>query len=379
MRVDGVPSRMACLVRARHGMEIATQNVLGSAEHDLLAAADWFFRSGMNHHEMFTWSKPANRAMQTVARHIAGIGRLPDAPSAPHEIERRHCDVLVIGGGPTGLAAARRAAKGGLEVVLVDEEERLGGHLTYAPASLISERAPIPSLIEEARELGATLLTRASVLGIFSEREDAGDKRFVALAGRDEGAMLIFGSALVIAQGRHEGASAFAGNDLPGVIGSEAASRLLANGVLCGDRVVLAREDDATEEEQMRVDALSRALREAGAEVLGPFDLSSIVEAHGRAGVSSVDIRIKKKLERFDCDSLVIAPRTSAVYELAEQAGVEVVWRESSFEVVASKDDGATRVPWVRVVGRAAGVHSLELGMAQAERAVAAQEKELGA
>lgn len=377
MRVDGVPSRMTCRVRARHGMEITTQNVLGSAEHDLLAATDWFFRGGMNHHEMFTWSKPANRAMQTVARHIAGIGRVPDSPSAPREIERRHCDVLVIGGGPTGLAAARRAAKAGLEVVLVDEEDHLGGHLMYAPVSSISERALIPSLIREARERGATLLTRASVLGVFTEREDAGDQRFVALARRDEGAILISGSALIIAQGRHEGTSAFAGNDLPGVIGSEAALRLLAHGVLCGNRVVLAKENDATREEPMRLEALLQALRDAGAEVLGPFDLSSIAEARGRAGVSSVDIRIKEKLERFDCDALVIAPRTSAVYELAEQAGVEIVWRESAFEIVASKDDGETRVPWVRVVGRASGVHTIDLGMAQAERAASAQEKEL--
>src|SRR5688572_14123651 len=62
MRVDGVPSRMTCRVAAADGMKVETQNVVGSAGVDLLAATDWFFQGGMNHHEMFTWSKPANRA-----------------------------------------------------------------------------------------------------------------------------------------------------------------------------------------------------------------------------------------------------------------------------------------------------------------------------
>ncbi len=364
MRVDGVPSRMTCRVRAAHGLEIETQNVLGSADHDLLAAADWFFPSGMNHHEMFTWSKAANRAMQTVARRIAGIGTLPDEPRRPFEIEERSCDVLVVGGGPTGLAAAASAARAGLDVVLVDEEERLGGHLVYTPGA-----SAVRPLIEEAHARGVTLVTRASALGIFSEREDTKDARFVALVDREEGAMAFRGQRLVLAQGRHEGAYAFAGNDLPGVIGSEAAFRLLERGVLCGRRVVLAMEHGACVEESARLEALSNALRDAGAETFGPFDLSSIDGARGRVGVSSVDIRIDQKIERFECDALVIAPSTSAVYELAEQAGVEVVWRKEAFEIVASKEDGETRVPWVRVVGRASGVHSVSEGIAQAERA----------
>jgi sarcosine oxidase subunit alpha len=368
-------------------MEIETQNVLGSADHDLLAAADWVFPGGMNHHKMFTWSKTANRAMQTVARRIAGIGKLPNEPRRPLEIETRSCDVLVVGGGPTGLAAAASAAQAGLDVVLVDEEERLGGHLVYTsvPVKLRESDASIEapsaalSLIEDASARGATLLTRASVLGIFSERGDAGDARFIALIDRDEGAMTIRGRSLILAQGRHEGASAFAGNDLPGVIGSEAAFRLLEHGVLCGERVVLAIEKDTRAEETARIEALSSALRNAGAEVLGPFELSSIAEARGRTGVSSVDVRIEKEVQRFGCDALVIAPSTSAVYELAEQAGALIVWRKDAFEIVASKTNGETRVPWVRVVGRASGVYSVPEGIAQARGAAASQSEELRA
>src|SRR5262245_26911027 len=108
MRVDGVPSRMTCRVPAVHGLEIEPQNVVPlvpgrAADVDLLAAADWFFPRGMNHHEMFTWSKPVNRAMQTIARRIAGVGTLPSTIEAPVAPVLRECDVLVVGGGPSGL------------------------------------------------------------------------------------------------------------------------------------------------------------------------------------------------------------------------------------------------------------------------------------
>lgn len=387
MRVDGVPSRMTCRLPAQHGAEIETQNVLGSADHDLLAAADWFFPGGMNHHQMFTWSKAANRAMQTVARRIAGIGELPRDVRPPIEPITRTCDVLVIGGGPTGLAAATRAAREGLDVLLVDEEEHAGGHLAYMPGvaqlregeAATSARSVALGLVEDARAAGVTMLARCSVLGVFSEREDAGDAPFVALADGAEQASMIRGRRLICAQGRHEGAWAFEGNDLPGVIGSDAARRLLAHGVLCGGRVVLAGPTSAAAPGAAPLLALASALSDAGAEVLGPFELSSIARARGRNGVSACDVRTAAGIQRLECDALVIAPPTSAVYELAEQAGAEVAWRDGGFEVVASPIDGATRVSWVRAIGRASGVASLAAGIAQAGAAAAAIAEELRA
>src|SRR5688572_18157838 len=50
LRVDGAPSIATCRVPARHGMTLSSQNVLGSAETDLLAATDVLFPAGMNHH-----------------------------------------------------------------------------------------------------------------------------------------------------------------------------------------------------------------------------------------------------------------------------------------------------------------------------------------
>src|SRR5688500_7372399 len=136
MRVDGMPSVMTCRVPARDAMVIETQNVLGSAKRDLLAATDFFFPDRMNHHEMFTWNEQVNRVMQKVARRVAGVGQLPDEARAIVPSDEVSVDVLVIGAGPAGLSAAARCAERGLRTILVEEEPHPGGSLWWWPENL---------------------------------------------------------------------------------------------------------------------------------------------------------------------------------------------------------------------------------------------------
>src|SRR5450755_1844920 len=76
-RLDGQPNVMTCRVPAADGMRIETQNVVGSAQTDLLRAADWFFPHGLNHHELFATVPGAQRLLQGLARRVAGLGKLP--------------------------------------------------------------------------------------------------------------------------------------------------------------------------------------------------------------------------------------------------------------------------------------------------------------
>jgi sarcosine oxidase subunit alpha len=380
MRVDGVPSRTTCRLPARAGMEIETQNVIGlvpgrGAEVDLLAATDWFFPGGMNHHEMFTWSKAANRAMQSIARRIAGIGRLPDEPIAPVVPIDRRCDVLVVGGGTSGLACAGECARAGLATILLDEETALGGSAAIAAGAGASEaREAVRVLARAAVDAGVEVVSRCGAVGVFAS--ESAESAPIVIADREDALVRVRAARLVIAQGRHEGAAAFEGNDLPGVIGAGAALRLLAAGVLPGERVVVAGAPPRAVE----LRALASALVEAGATVIGPLDLSALARAHGRNVVSGCDVRwgAAGETKRVDCDAIVIAPPTGAVYELAEQAGVEVVLRDGSFELVASLDDGVTRIAWARVVGSASGASSREAAIAQSVAAARAIARELG-
>ena len=78
----------------------------------------------------WAWHKlyePAIRAM-------AGLGRPPRERDPDRYATRyAHCDVLVVGAGPAGLAAAMAASEAGARVILCDEQEELGGSLLSRP------------------------------------------------------------------------------------------------------------------------------------------------------------------------------------------------------------------------------------------------------
>src|SRR6185295_9187645 len=99
-------------------------------------------------------------------RHAAGMGRtasLPDPDSYEHQYA--HCDVLVVGAGPAGLAAARSAALAGARVLLCDDNPALGGSIVGTSATI--DDGPAGTWLEATtRELAAnpdvTLLPRTT-------------------------------------------------------------------------------------------------------------------------------------------------------------------------------------------------------------------------
>ena len=103
---------------------------------------------------------------------MAGLGRAPTAPD-PDRYQHRyaHCDVLVIGAGPAGLAAALAASESGARVILVDEQAEMGGALLHDVTSTIDGKAAWDWLAEAIAELGrrgnVTLLPRTTAFGYY--------------------------------------------------------------------------------------------------------------------------------------------------------------------------------------------------------------------
>ncbi len=329
MRVDGVPSVRTCRALASSGRVVETQNVLGSAGVDLLAAADWFFPGGMNHHEMFTWARPVNRAMQEIARRVAGIGTLPDEVMPATEVERVRVDVLVIGAGVAGLACAVALHGKGVDVLVVEEEAK------------------------DLSQAGAPARSSCVAIGVYDET----DGRRLVLASGPRGVIEIAPRTIVIAQGAAETAEAFEGNDKPGILSVEAAERLFAHAVLPGDKPVIAGDGE-------RVLRLVELFERHGVKPVR-IERDELLRAIGRASVRRVET---KSGARHACDVLIVLGRTSACYELGGQAGVEVHFDSDGFSLVASPEDGSTRHPEVFVVGSAASVRGEESARAQAER-----------
>src|SRR5262245_50273100 len=117
-RVDGVPNVMTCQRVALGGERIDTQNVLGTRGVDALRAADFLFPRGIDHHRLLAGIRGVSSVVQTFARRVAGLGKLPEAIETTRPARRREVDVLVIGGGPAGLGAA---AALGAPAFLVDD------------------------------------------------------------------------------------------------------------------------------------------------------------------------------------------------------------------------------------------------------------------
>jgi len=314
-RVDGEPNVMTCRVPAAEGTRIETQNVIGSRDTDLLRMADWFFPEGMNHHELLAGVPGLQRVVQAFARRVAGLGKLPSETAAPRSAVRRETDVLVVGAGPSGMAAALELLRRGRRLEVVDDDLAWGGSLG---ALVGAARAPWEPLLRAFAEAVAasqvSLRLRTTAAGIYADD--------VLVAGPG-GIEVVTARTLVLAPGAHDGVLAFEGNDVPGVISARAGGWLFAQGVTPGKRVLVAVTEGGGPFGEALAGATGDAqlVRGVPERVRGSGRVreATVVDAHGA--------------KRIPCDALLVdAPRAPA-YELCVQAGAELAHEPRGFVV----------------------------------------------
>lgn len=304
-RVDGVPNVMTCMRPVRGGERVETQNVLGTRGVDALRAADFLFPRGIDHHRLFAGIRGVSGVVQSFARRVAGLGKLPDEPETPSAAKLRQLDVLVVGGGTAGLAALGELGSG---AVLVDDGTSLGG----AGRALAPGR--VPELVSRATARGASLEEGTTAIALFREPERS-DGRLSALALGPEGATLFVARAVIVASGRHEPVLAFGDNDLPGVYSARAALSLWRGGITLGERVALIDGGPAAE-------AFVEATR-GRVEVLAVLG-DQVVRAAGRSKVTGIVLSGEGGERREKVDAILVGGPGSPALELAVQAGAEV-------------------------------------------------------
>ncbi|WP_328435919.1 sarcosine oxidase subunit delta family protein [Streptomyces sp. NBC_00425] len=186
-----------------------------------------------------------------VATSLPGQGRLANEPDpARYDAVHAHCDLLVVGAGPAGLAAAAAAANSGARVILADDQPELGGSLLGTAEHLdwVGETADLLDAAPEVR-----VLRRTTVFGYYDDNHLlAVERRTNHLGGAApenvsrERVWRIRARRVVLATGAHERSLAFADNDRPGVmLASSARTHVNRHGALPGRHAVVFTTNDS--------------------------------------------------------------------------------------------------------------------------------------
>jgi len=276
-------------------------------------------------------------------RRIAGLGRIAaDTPRIKTPKRYGFCDVLVIGGGPSGLSAALAAADAGASVTLVDENTRLGGSGEHERVKHIVERARSHTRI--------TVCTGTFAAGYYADH-------WVPLVDATRMTKMR-AKAVVVCTGVFEQPAVVRNNDLPGVMVASGAQRLIRRYAVkpFSQVVVLAANADA-----------ERAVRDFaahGIEIAAVVDLHKgefIHEARGSGAVSGVVLNSGKSV---DCDGVAMSVGWASAAGLLYQAGAKMRYaKEIEQFVPQSLPKG------VFAAGRVNGIHDFDNRLRDGERA----------
>lgn len=357
------PNTRATDVFVYDGLVARSQNRWLSLRFDagaVLGLAAPVFAAGFYYKTFFG---PPKRWMlyERFIRRAAGLGPAPvEADPDAYEHRAAFCDVLVVGSGPAGLAAAASAAAAGERVLLVEQDRNLGG------TSLFDDGADAAAVRAAVIAAGGRVLTRTTASGLW-------DHGFVTLGERllepgQPGPLAqrlwqIRAARIVIATGAIERPLTFAGNDRPGVMLSRSVRAYVRRWqVVPGKRIVIATNND---DAYRTADALARAGAEivaildsravatsvaAAAQARFPVFLDAVpVTATGRT-LSGVTASTGGEERRFAADLLCMSGGFTPVVHLHSQGGGKLDWRDDIQAFVP----GAT-VQNLVTVGSAAG------------------------
>ncbi len=328
------PNLRATQVELHDGLVARSQNRWPSLAFDAGSAANLLapmLGAGFYYKTFMGPGDAWHRLYEPAIRRAAGLGTVP--AGADPDIYTQlyaHCDVLVVGAGAAGLAAALAASASGARVVLADEQSACGGGLLGETVAHI-DGVPADQWLEQTMatlrgRANVTILTRTTAFGYFAQN-------FIALAERltdhlaapppglaRERLWKLRAAKVILATGAIERPLVFAGNDRPGIMLASAARDYVARwAVRPGTRAVLFTADDSGY-------AAAFELARAGVEIAAVADLRPqagcdtgnlpvrlATTIHGTTGtlrVATADlasVRGGGGVERVSCDLLLMA------------------------------------------------------------------------
>ncbi|WP_116813319.1 sarcosine oxidase subunit alpha family protein [Steroidobacter cummioxidans] len=390
---SAVPLVRATLQPLVDGLIVTTENCFPSVDFDLARVFDRvhaLLPAGF-YNKTFKW--PGWHTYENAVRRMAGLGTLP-AGDDKTAFFRHHlrCDVLVVGAGVAGLAAALEASRAGARVALIEQDGELGGRALLERASIDDDiRLWIDETVSElTRSPQVRVFRRTLVAGYYDHNVltalDLSDNEHPA--GPVQRFWILRAREVVLATGAIEQPLMFAHNDRPGIMLAGAMRAYLNRyGVAAGRRAAIATNND---------DAYRTAfdLHDAGVAIAAIVDVrhsasASMEEDAQRRGIKVlrssmvIDTRGTKRLravavdevsgdgrslgERrvwIPCDALAVSSGWNPTIHLYSQAGGKVRY-DSSLACLVPE----TCRQRVRIVGAANAEFAVPAAMASGARA----------
>jgi sarcosine oxidase subunit alpha len=298
------PNARATEIELYEGLEASSQNCWPSVKYDIGALNNLFSRilpAGF-YYKTFMWPPSAWMFYEYFIRRAAGLGEAPKEKN-PDRYEQKffYCDVMVVGAGATGLAAALAAARSGANVLIVDEKPEMGGYLISSKAKInnIDAKDWIKDTLTELNSLSnVTVLNRTTATGYYDYNYITALQKVTNHIENSNSKLprerfwRIRSKQVILAQGAFERPLVFSGNDRPGIMMASAGQVYMSQyGVLPGNSITLFTNNDHAY--TVAVDAISK-----GAKVV-VIDL--------RSNVSSEITKLceKNKIETYNSHAVI--------------------------------------------------------------------------
>ena len=386
-----IPNQRATQVELHTGL-VATSGAFGGVKR-LAGAFAPMLPAGF-YYKFFMGPPWLWRRWEALLRRTAGLGTVPTgADPDTYDKLNHHCDVLVVGGGPAGIAAAIAAARADARVMLVDEQSEFGGNL-LGMVDTIDGAPAMDWVAAPIDELSAcpqvTLLPRTTAFGYHDHNFITALTRHTdhlgaaAPAGPRERLHRIRAKQVVLATGAVERPLTFANNDLPGVmLASAVATYVNRYAVAPGERLLLFAGNDhayRTALDWQRVGRQVAAVADSRPNPTGTlvqqalgagidvFKGHAVIEALGGKRVAGAHVAplsedgraLAGKPRRVDCDLIACSDGFSPAIHLSSQAGATPRWSEAAMAFLP----GTPRQPALSA-GAVTGAMSLAASLAE--------------